>query len=145
MISKLICFSLFLLPLSVFAGVFSADHTFESDPKCVISGSADSAFGKRTVNRPIRCAVQKKKPELSFCEGDEVSSAKGIRMNTRVFLILDKKETLFANAPSNASKEAKMFTDNVEQVNTRYNCQERLKFLSKFIFDIAEREKLNHK
>ncbi len=135
----------FIISSSVFAGLFNPDHKFQEDPSCVIKGTAKTVWGITNVNRPIRCAIHEKKKELNFCEGDEVTTQKGLRMGHQVFIILDKRGKLYAYAPSNASKVAELFTDKVEQVFPAPNCKIRLEFLQKYIFEIGDREKLNHK
>ena len=109
------------LLLACLAGLFSADHKFSRNKKCVLNLPE---IGKKHV---IVCANHKKKKELSFCEGDIVMF-KYSSSPQHIFTI--KNEMIFAD-DTLANRGTRTHYDKIIKVVKRFSCNDRKAYLNK--------------
>ena len=123
--------------LSISGAAFSA-YKIQPDPTCIIKGKIDYIFGgKKTIERPINCAINEK-PELTFCEGDEVKSPKG-KNNMKVLTLVPNEEVVFVFAPNYGYKSQNINLNTVENT-VQYDCSKRLAALKENIKWVVENE-----
>jgi hypothetical protein len=115
-----------------------ATYKIEPDPTCIVKGRIDYLFGgKKSIDRPINCAINEK-PELSFCEGDEVKSPKG--KNKMKVLTLDPIENMaYIYAPNYGYNNQNIQLDMVSETE-KFDCAARLATLKKQIKWVVENE-----
>jgi len=104
-----------------FAGLFSADHKFSQEKKCIVN------LPEVKKKHSIVCANHKKKKELSFCEGDVVM-VKYSSAPQHVFAI--RNEMVYADDVM-ANRGIRTHTDKVIKVVKRFNCSDRQSYLTK--------------
>jgi hypothetical protein len=115
-------------------------YTFKSDPNCIIKGKIEFTFGKKKeIDRPINCAFHEK-PELSFCEGDEVKTTGSPKM--RVLTLVPKDEIAFMLNPNYGNKNREVTLDKIQEVQ-KYDCTSRLGALKKEIKSVVLNNDLN--
>jgi len=117
-----------------FAGLFSADHKFSQEKKCIVN------LPEIKKRHAIVCANHKKKKELSFCEGDLVMF-KYSSSPQRVFAI--KNEMVYAD-DTRANRGIRTHTDKIIKVVKRSNCNDRRGYLIKKKTSLI-RAQYNHK
>jgi hypothetical protein len=111
----------------LFLNVAYGAYTIQPDPNCVIKGKIEYIFlTKKEIDRPIYCAVNEK-PELTFCEGDEVKSPKGKNKMT-VLTLIPKEDRVFLLAPNYGYQNQEIKLETVESVQN-YDCLKRLEAL----------------
>jgi hypothetical protein len=115
-----------------------ATYKIEPDPTCIVKGRIDYLFGgKKSIDRPINCAINEK-PELSFCEGDEVKSPKG--KNKMKVITLDPIENMaYIYAPNYGYNNQNIQLDMVSETE-KFDCAARLATLKKQIKWVVENE-----
>jgi len=110
-----------------FLNVAYGAYTIQPDPNCIIKGKIEYIFlCKKEIDRPINCAVNEK-PELTFCEGDEVKSPKGKNKLT-VLTLVPKEDRVFLLAPNYGYKSQEIKLETVESAKN-YDCVKRLEAL----------------
>lgn len=114
-------FTILLYSTGSFAGLFSADHGFSQDKKCIVN------LPEIKKRHTIVCANHKKKKELSFCEGDIVM-LKYSSSPQHVFAI--KNEMVYADNTL-ANRGTRAHSDKVTKVVKRFSCNDRRGYLTK--------------
>lgn len=125
---------IFLFVLNVAYGAY----TIQPDTNCVIKGKIEYIFGgKKEIDRPINCAISEK-PELSFCEGDEIKGPKGKNKMT-VLTLVPKEDLVHLYAPDYGYKSQTVKLEAVEETQ-KYECAQRLEALKGKIKWVVENE-----
>jgi len=110
-----------------FLNVAYGAYTIQPDPNCVIKGKIEYIFlGKKEIDRPINCAINEK-PELTFCEGDDIKSTKGKNKMT-VLTLVPKEDRVFLLAPNYGHQSQEIKLETVEETQ-KYDCAKRLEAL----------------
>lgn len=127
-----------LILLLIFSQVSFAAYKIQPDPNCVVKGRIDYLFGgKKSIDRPINCAVNEK-PELTFCEGDEIKTPKGPKKMK--VLTLDPIENMaYVHATNYGYQNQNVNLEAVEGAQ-QFDCAKRLEALKTNIKWVVENE-----
>ena len=127
-----------LILLLILSQVSFAAYKIQPDPTCIVKGRVSYLFGgKKSIDRPINCAINEK-PELTFCEGDEVKSPKA--KNKMKVLTLDPIENMvYLYAPNYGYNNQNIQLDTVSETE-KFDCAARLASLKKQIKWVVENE-----